>query len=219
MKVEYISHMGDDKFIANVARVSFNKWNDGEFTTREMLEKGSDEGLIQYLAKHNHWTPFGHPAITLRFEAPTNIRTQCFKHQVGFVPNEVSRRYVDDEPEIYIPESFRCRPDGGIKQGSGDVHALSSQFVDGYKAWTDSCVDFYNEMIKAGVCPEQARFVLPQGMETQWIWTGSLAAYARFFNLRTKPDSQKEIQWLARMAGDIIAPLFPYAWKELTRDV
>ena len=143
MKVDYICHMGDDKFIANVARVSFNKWNDGEFTTREMMEKGSDEGLIEYLAKHNHWTPFGHPSITLRFEAPLPIRTQCFKHQVGFVPNEVSRRYVDEEPEVYIPESFRSRPDGGIKQGSGDIHPLSDQFIDGYKAWTESCIQHF----------------------------------------------------------------------------
>jgi thymidylate synthase (FAD) len=118
--------MGDDLFVANVARVSFAK-ESSEFTTREEFPKGSDEGIIEYLAKHNHWTPFGHPTISLRIKAPVPIRTQCFKSKVGFVENEESRRYISTTPELYVPEDFRCKPDGSIKQGSVGIHEDSKE--------------------------------------------------------------------------------------------
>lgn len=217
MNVEYISHMGDDLMVANVARVSFNKWND-EFTYRQDKEKGSDEGLIEFLARENHWTPFGHPQITLRVKAPVPIRTQCFKSKIGFVENEESRRYIKTTPELFIPEHFRSAPEGSIKQGSGGVHPNSDEWRDLYITQCDEAIEIYEQMIEDGVAPEQARFVLPQGVYVNWIWTGSLQAYARFCGLRKDSHAQAEVQEIAQQVSDIIQPLFPVSWKALTGD-
>ena len=207
MKAEYIDHMGTDLSVANAARVSFSKWKDA-------LD-ASDAKLIEYLAKHNHWTPFAHTAITLRMTAPVPIRTQCFKHKAGFVENEESRRYISTRPELFVPE-FRSRPEGSIKQGSGGLHPESKLWRESYSSICNEAIDMYDAMIEAGIAPEQARFVLPQGVEVSWIWTGSLAAYARFYGLRSAGDAQGEVQQLAAMVGDIIRPLFPVSWEALT---
>ena len=214
MKVEYMLHMGDDLFVANVARVSFDKTSEA-FTYINDMPKGSDEGIIKYLARENHWTPFGHPHISLRVKAPVPIRTQCFKSKVGFVENEESRRYISTPPELYVPDEFRAKPVGSIKQGSGDVHAGSSDWRDAYKEWTDCALTVYNAMIEDGVCPEQARFLLPQGCMVNWIWTGSLQAYSRFCKLRQDGHAQQEVQEVANQVSDIIEPLFPVSWKAL----
>lgn len=161
-------------------------------------------------------TPFGHAQITLRMSAPVPIRTQCFKHKAGFVENEESRRYITSVPEIYIPSSFRNAPEGNKKQGSSGDHPLSDLFLAKYTKSVQDAVDLYLEMVNAGICTEQARFVLPQGAIVNWIWTGSLAAYARFYGLRVDSHAQKEVQQLARDVGCIIEPLFPYCWKYLT---
>lgn len=208
MKVEYVAHMGDDTLVVNAARVSFDKWHN-EFDDEK------DSSLIKYLAKHNHWTPFGHPQITLRITAPVFIRTQCFKHKVGFTENEVSRRYVDAEPEFFVPDVWRGKA-ANKKQGSSD------EAVDISGLWSPrgyyACIDeVYSTLLGAGVAPEQARMILPQSMYTSWIWTGSLAAFARFYSLRTSEDAQKEIKDLAEMVGDIISPLYPYSWEALIR--
>lgn len=217
MRAEYIDHMGNDLTVANTARVSFNKVSN-EFTYREDKPKGSDEGLIEYLASHNHWTPFGHPQIQLRMAAPVPIRTQCFKHKQGFVENEESRRYISSRPEIYVPDYFRKAPDGNIKQGSQDEeHENSDVFLIYYESLTAECVHLYDRMISQGVAPEQARFVLPQGTVVNWIWTGSLAAFARFYKQRIDSHAQKEVQDLAKEVGKIIEPLFPVSWKALTQ--
>lgn len=213
--------MGSDLTVVNAARVSFAKH-------KEWIDT-SDIKLIRYLAEHNHWTPFAHPQIMLRMQAPVPIRTQCFKHKQGFVENEVSRRYVDDSPSFFYPDTWRGRPTDGAKQGSSDVE------IKGLYQYTNDCGDriyepikdrvqwlydmaeeLYSEMIIEGVAPEQARLVLPQAMMTEWYWTGSLAAYARFANLRLDPHAQKEIQDLAKMVSDVIEPLFPYSWEALT---
>lgn len=229
MEVGYITHSGDDLLVVNSARVSFDKqseWaNLEEYLSnwREAVQlelKDGDKKLIKYLATHGHWTPFSHPQITLRIKAPIFVRTQCFKHKIGFTENEVSRRYVDDEPEFYTPEVWRGRPKNGIKQGSSDEEVkwleggwlIEPEVKDLYQ---DS-LEIYKELLKSGVAPEQARMVLPQSMYTQWVWTGSLAAYARFYKLRSDPHAQKEIQELAEMVADIIDPLFPEAWSALT---
>jgi len=216
MKVEYIDHMGDDLAVANTARVSFAKWVE-EFTTIKDKEKGSDEGLIKYLAEHNHWTPFSHAFIKLRVGAPVPIRTQCFKHKVGLTENEESRRYISSKPEIYIPDHFRCKPEGSAKQGSGDVHPESVLWRNCYISQVEVAVRLYTEMIEDGVCAEQARFVLPQGAMVNWIWTGSLMAYARMYKQRTHHHAQKEVREIAKMVGDIIEPLYPYSWKYLIK--
>ena len=206
--VVYIDHMGDDNSVANAARVSFSK-DASQFTPEQNAK------LIRYLATHGHWTPFAHAVLTMRFTAPIAIHAQCVKHQIGFAMNTVSRRYVSDRPELLVPE-FRTKPDGSIKQGSGDTHTNNAVWQAIYKRTCEHAIGLYEDMIAAGVAPEQARFVLPQGVFTEWVWTGSLQAWARFYNQRSDPHAQQEIQELAQMVDDIIAPLFPVSWEHIT---
>ena len=211
MRAEYIDHMGSDASVVKSARVSFAA--DGlEF------DGGRDSGLINYLAKHHHWTPFAHTSITVRMTAPVPIRTQCFKHKVGFSENEESRRYISSSPKFFIPQQFRKHPEGSVKQGSGeDMHPTGNKYWRRHFQSNNSmCLDSYEMAIAGGMCPEQARFLLPQGMEVSWYWTGSLSAYARFFTQRTDPHAQQEIKILALEVGEILKPLYPVAWGALT---
>lgn len=162
-----------------------------------------------------HWTPFGQQTIKLRMKAPIPIRTQAFKHQVGFVANEESRRYIKSTPELFIPE-FRSAPEGDIKQGSGGLHPDNDYWKGVYQAQCSDALKLYEAMIADGVAPEQARFVLPQGVYVNWVWTGSLYAYAEFYNKRSDPHAQQEIRDLAEAAAVIISKLFPVSWKALT---
>ena len=230
--VQHVTHMGSDLMVCNAARVSFNKETDWEVDSdaiQRMKDSGSptipfgemtrlsdkDKKLIKYLAKHNHWTPFAHPQITLRIKAPVSVRTQFFKHKQGFVENEISRRYVSYIPEFYTPK-WRGKPTNGAKQGSEDFMQLSVMDEKKYFDAVRHCVDSYNRLLEIGVAPEQARFVLPQGMYTEWYWTGSLAAYARFYKQRMDEHAQWEIRQYAEVIGKIISPLFPESWKALT---
>lgn len=194
----------------------YDTFQDMDYVTFNYLED-KDVKLISYLAKHKHWTPFSHTAITLHIKAPIFVRTQCFKHKVGFTENEISRRYVSDEPDYYVPKEWRGKAEDK-KQGSSEAlpEAFSVVSESTYMQSCISAVAAYNELLRLGVAPEQARMVLPQSTYTQWYWTGSLSAYARFYNLRSKPDAQKEIQELAEMIGDIIKPLYPVSWNALT---
>lgn len=220
MRVELIDRMGNDLSVVDAARVSFNKRSQWEVKySEDGLSEGvklsyKDARLISYLAKHNHFTPFTHPQITLRETVPIFVARQRFKHFVGFTYNEVSRRYVDDEPEFYTPEVWRSRPEGSVKQGSGDG------VVDGVGPWytqhIEDSLDLYENLLAEGVAPEQARMVLPQSMYTSYYVTGSLAAFARFYKQRIDAHAQKEIQELAEKVGEIIEPLFPVSWKALT---
>jgi len=205
MKVDYISHMGDDLMVVNAARVSFNK-NKKEF-------EEADSKLLKYLAKNGHWTPFSHPQITLRIKAPIFVARQLFKHKVGMTENEVSRRYVDDEPEFFVPKVWRGRPTDGVKQGSSDV--VISDKMRGYEVFLEYALHHYTTLIREGVAPEQARMVLPQSMYTEWYWTGSLASYARICLLRLDSHAQSETRDVATMIDDIIKPLFPVSWEAL----
>lgn len=216
--VEYVKHMGSDLTVVNAARVSFAKtseWETSEDGTRILSKK--DQRLIKYLAEHNHWTPFSHPQITLRIKAPIFVRTQMFKHKVGFTENEISRRYVTIEPEVYTPE-WRSAPTDGAKQGSSDfVYSPLADDLDRvYNKAILVCVEIYNKLLKEGVAPEQARSVLPQGTYTEWWWTGSLSAYARVFKQRIDAHAQWEVQQYATAIGKILEPLFPYSWSVLT---
>jgi len=214
IKVEYIDHMGDDLMVANTARVSFSKTSN-KFSYRKDSPKGSDEGIIDYLARENHWTPFGHPQIQFRIKAPVPIRTQCFKSKVGFVENEESRRYITTTPELFVPEEFRAAPKGNKKQGSDGVHEASDHWKKVYRINCNTAVKTYKMMIDDGVAPEQARFVLPQGVHVNWIWTGSLAAYARFCGLRKDSHAQQEVKIVADLIDEEITKLFPVCWKYL----
>ena len=208
MKVEHIDHMGNDDSVVNAARVSFAKQAD-QYTADQNAR------LIKYLARHNHWTPFAHAFVTLRFKAPIAIHAQCVKHQIGFAMNTVSRRYVSDKPELFIPE-FRLAPEGSVKQGSGEVHPDSAHWQVNYEDLMNKAVDLYLMMIDGDVAPEQARFVLPQGVMTEWVWSGSLQAWARFYTQRIDPHAQKEIQFLAQEVDKIVGALYPVAWDALT---
>jgi thymidylate synthase (FAD) len=236
MKAEYIQHVGTDLTVVNAARVSFDKESafedaiipgldpakfphfvipeEAQKPTPVKVIKTADCRLISYLAKHNHFTPFTHTAITLRETVPIFVARQRFKHVVGFTYNEVSRRYVDSEPDFFVPEAWRKRAENK-KQGSSDETTGEWGFGM-YNAAVGKCLDVYRDMIAYGVCPEQARMVLPQSMYTSYYVTGSLAAYARLYKLRIDPHAQKEIQDLAKMIGDVIEPLFPVSWKALT---
>jgi thymidylate synthase (FAD) len=220
MNVELVDFMGDDLMVVNSARVSFDKESNfeiegdmlGEY--KFILPEG-DIRLIKYLAKHGHWTPFAHPQITLRVTAPVFVRTQLFKHKVGFTENEVSRRYVDNPPSFFSPISWRGKPVGSVKQGSSDVSVTWDDSV--YTASLEACYNCYLDMLEAGIAPEQARMVLPQSMYTEWYWTGSLAAYGRMCRQRLDAHAQSETREIAQMISDIIQPLFPISWEALTK--
>ena len=183
------------------------------------------EILEAYRRTSVHWSPLAHTAITLRFKAPIAIHAQFMKHTVGFAHNTQSRRYISDTPEVFLP-TFRTAPQGNVKQGSGDVIPNNggsdwekpdqSFLQEFYNVNTKACIDAYNYMIEQGVSPEQARFVLPQGVMTEWVSTGSLYAWARLYNLRTDPHAQKEIQFLAHEVDKIVGDLFPVSWQALT---
>jgi thymidylate synthase (FAD) len=213
--VEYVDHMGTDLTVVNAARVSFNKeseWDNGHVLSAK------DSKLVKYLADHNHWTPFAHTSITLRIKAPISIRTQLFKHKVGFTENEISRRYVSYEPDLYYP-FFRGKPTNGAKQGSEDFiqdPKVKLTIDKIYRDSAESAIEAYNNLLEAGVAPEQARFVLPQGVYTEWWWTGSLPAYARVYKQRIDPHAQWEVQEYAKGIGSIIESLFPESWSVLT---
>ena len=217
--VEYVSHMGSDITVVNAARVSFNKTTTSSYDKNgKEIVSDKDFNLIKYLAQHNHWTPFAHPQITLRIKAPIPIRTQCFKSKQGFIENEISRRYVTVEPEFYFP-SWRTSPTKGAKQGSEDFMKEGTEkelCKQHYNRAINKCNEAYNELVKAGIAPEQARFVLPQGTYTEWWWTGSLAAYARFYRQRIDAHAQWEIREYAKSVGIILEELFPESWFCLT---
>ena len=149
-------------------------------------------------------------------KAPIPIARQAFKHKIGFVESEESRRYISSFPEIYIPDYFRQAAES-VKQGSAGKHGDNHYWLLEYKVHCQKGLSLYNQMIKDGICPEQARLILPQGTEVNWLWTGSLYAFANFFNQRTDSHAQKEIQDLAHEIGQIIAPLFPVSWPALTQ--
>jgi thymidylate synthase (FAD) len=222
--VQYVDHLGNDLTVVNAARVSFHKESDwdgeqhwsGTIKDKKLNEK--DQKLIGYLAKHKHWTPFAHPQITLRIKAPIFIRTQLFKHKVGFTENEVSRRYVSDPPSVYFPR-WRGKPTNGAKQGSEDFMPLDEDYNTvnrHYELTVREALLTYDELLKRGVAPEQARSVLPQGTYTEWWWTGSLSAFARVYTQRSDPHAQWECQEYAKAISTIIQPLFPHSWKALT---
>jgi thymidylate synthase (FAD) len=220
--VRMIECMGSDLTVVNSARVSFHKeseWEHPDSHVPANILSEKDKKLIKYLAQHKHWTPFAHPQIMLHIKAPISIRTQLFKHKVGFVENEISRRYVTEEPEIYIPK-WRSKPTNGAKQGSEDFITSEDTVAAAeamYFGVASDALKTYNWLLEAGVAPEQARFVLPQGTYTEWYWTGSLAAYARVYKQRIDPHAQWEVREYASAIGQLIQPCFPVSWQELTK--
>ena len=205
MKVILIDTMGSDLTVVNAARVSFGK-------KKTKFTKG-DGSLINYLAKHNHWTPFGHCTLQYHIKAPMFVARQLGKHQVGLVWNEISRRYVDDIPDYYIPENWRGRAEDK-KQGSDEENIIQEQWSQ-YSEHCETSLGIYQLMLEEGICPEQARMVLPQSTYTEWYWTGTLMAFARICNLRCKDDTQKETRALCYTIDELASDKFPVSWKAL----
>ena len=202
MNVKLITHMGSDLSVVNAARVSFAK-------EHKEFKEPADTRLINYLAKHNHWSPFGHASIQFHIKAPVFVARQLVKHQVGLVWNEVSRRYVDDEPEFYTPREWRGVAENK-KLGSSD-ETIEYNILPAYK-FARQC---YENMLNKGIAPEMARMVLPQSMMTEWYWSGTLYAFARVCNLRCKPDAQKETQNVGWGIDKYARELFPASWIAL----
>lgn len=253
MEVKLIDVMGDDLRVVNAARVSFSKESEWEkdiqhnscetcdchqdyakdfgYCYSKLSEK--DQKLIKYLATHNHWTPFSHVQITLREKVPIFVARQRFKHMVGFTYNEVSRRYVSDEPTFFIPSEWR-KASENKKQGSSDEvitgkmpelylpgndYPTTYTISENYAYLLNFVEELYNQMIKMGVAPEQARMVLPQSMYTEYYCTGSLAAWARAYKLRIDNHAQKEIRTLAVMWNNVISGIkeLEHSWKALAK--
>ena len=210
----YIDHMGTDLSVVNSARVSFGKKSD--FMPRvhngeAKVLQPKDAKLIKYLAKHKHLSPFGHAFASFHVKAPVFVARQLVKHK--FLRwNEISRRYVDSEVEFFSPKEWRGRS-ADKKQGSAGGVEVRGSVPVGRAMY--ACKDAYEGLLKAGVCPEQARMVLPQSMMTEWYWSGSLDAFADMCNLRCKPDTQAETAEVAWDIDRMMIKLFPVSWKAL----
>lgn len=215
INVELLDFMGDDLDVVDAARVSFNKTSEWDDDGDYLSLKPADESLIKYLASHNHWSPFSHCYVKFRIKAPIFVARQLQKHTVGLAWNEVSRRYVDVEPEFYRPDSWRLRAEN-VKQGSSDeIHEDSEMFNGNLEHLIGFALGSYEGLLLRGVCPEQARMVLPQSMMTEWIWSGSLFAFARVCRLRLDPHSQLETRMVAEQIADLMELQWPTSWKAL----
>lgn len=235
MQVTYVDHMGNDLRVVNSARVSFSKHSGMEtveFPTDTWIEIGKDEyqftrlshkdaKLIRYLARHKHMSPFGHCFASFHVKAPIFVARQLVKHK--FLRwNEISRRYVDEEPEFYVPDTWRGRSEDK-KQGSDGVVELPeyAHIHCGWKGYEGKgnyykiSLHVYNDLLKNGVCPEQARMVLPSSTMTEWYWSGSLDAFADMCRLRMAEDTQYESRLVANQISDIMLKHFPVSWAAL----
>lgn len=225
--VELIDSMGDDLTVVNAARVSMAKKSDWDYIVQpsgldetvtlpaKQVLKDSDAKLIRYLANHRHWTPFSHVVLTLHIKMPIFIARQWYRHTVGLSRNEVSRRYVSDEPEFYMPTELRMAAEN-VKQGSSDdVHPGSYWMLSNASQVVGRALKLYKSMVAEGVAPEQARMFLPQTMMTEFHETASLAAYARLCNLRLESHAQREIKEYAEKVVQICRRVAPVSWTAL----
>ena len=212
IEVTYIDHMGSDLSVVNAARVSFGKqseWMPRVHNGEAKVLQFKDAKLVKYLAKHKHISPFGHAFASFHVKAPVYVARQLVKHK--FLRwNEISRRYVDDDPEFYVPEVWRGRS-ADKKQGSEGEVSTNANIV----YHNNVMLGLYKQQLAEGVCPEQARGILPQSMMTEWYWSGSLDAFADMCNLRCKPDTQFETQIVANLISKSMSTFFPVSWKAL----
>jgi thymidylate synthase (FAD) len=210
IKATLIDHMGTDLSVVNAARVSFGKSStfDGRVGGPNVL-KVADVKLVKYLAEHEHFSPFGHCFASFHVKAPIFVARQLVKHK--FLRwNEISRRYVSDNPEFYRPDEWRGKSDDK-KQGSAGVVEVEDVLEETH----GQALVTYQELLDKGVCPEQARMVLPQSTMTEWYWSGSLDAFADMVKLRVSGDTQKETRDLAWQIDEAMLKLFPVSWDAL----
>lgn len=206
-KVELLETFGSDLTVVNAARVSLGKQVE-TFTDK-------DARLIKYLADHDHVSPFFHPQARFRLKMPIWMAREWYRHTVGFARNEVSRRYVDDPPTFHLPEAIRTRAPNKKQGSNDDVHPKNERLLFLMRSACEEAMDMYQMLLDDNVPPEQARMVLPQNMMTEFIETGSLAAYARLVKLRTSPDAQKEIRDMATKVAHELEKAFPHSWSTL----
>lgn len=217
MEVTYVDHMGDDLSVVNAARVSFGKKSDympRVHNGEAKVLQHKDDRLIKYLAKHKHKSPFNHAFATFHVKAPVFVARQLVKHE--YMPwNEISRRYVNTEPEFYVPQWREAAEDK--KQGSGELMGSSERkpVANKYEQLTKGAARTYRRMLELGVCEEQARMVLPQSMMTEWYWSGTLYAFAKMCGLRLKEDTQAETRIVAEKIEDVMIKLYPVSWEAL----
>lgn len=208
IEVAYVDHMGNDLNVVNAARVSFAK---------VATEFGkNDQKLLDYLAKHNHWSPFAHTCITVRCKVPLFLARQLVKHQVGANWNEESRRYIDGPVEFYIPNVVHIKPENA-KQGAGMIHPNSDEIIDIMRMATEDSYREYNRLLDYGVAPEEARMVLPLNSMTNFIWTGSLLFFQRVIIQRMDSHSQLIAQEFAKQLQEVVHPLYPHSYKALEK--
>ena len=212
-----MNHMGDDLSVVNAARVSFGKksyYMPRVHMGEPKVLQHKDNRLIKYLAKNKHKSPFNHTFTTFHVKAPVFVARQLVKHE--YMPwNEISRRYVNTEPEFYVPQWREAAEDK--KQGSGDPmqNGAKKAVQNKYDQLTKGAARTYRRMLELGVCEEQARMVLPQSMMTEWYWSGSLFAFAKMCGLRLKEDTQAETRVVAEKVEDVMAKLYPVSWEAL----
>ena len=216
IEVTYKGHMGNDLTVVNAARVSFGKESEWDYEESDGYSfkqhmKLKDKKLIKYLAKHKHISPFGHCFASFHIKAPVFVARQLVKHK--FLRwNEISRRYVDSEPEFYVPDVWRGRSEDKKQGSEGVVDVLE----ESYTSRQERAIAYYMRLVNVvGVCPEQARMVLPQSMMTEWYWSGSLDAFADMCKLRCAPDTQAETAEVAWEIDRIMIDLFPVSWRAL----
>jgi len=216
ISVEYIQHCGDDLMVVDAARVSFAKKSELECIDNvkgAYALKNKDERLIRYLAREDHKSPFNHNFVTMRIKAPIFVARQLQKHE--YMPwNEVSRRYVDTDIELFHPEFWRAKAEDK-KQGSGEPMELSLEAEQSYEESWRASLRAYEALLKDGVSPEMARNALPMSLMTEWIWSGTLFAWAKMCGLRLREDTQYESRLVAEKAEDVLSELFPVAWESL----
>lgn len=221
MKVDYVTHLGDDLLVANAARKSFGKGFE-EFSYEPRSKNGrSDNELIQSLADDRHWLPFRHPTITLACSEALPIARQLGKHQTGLTWSEISRRYKTKGISFtYLDGQWRSDVKDRRQGSGGLVGSELQEVLAAIQARNISnCLNDYQEVLDLGAAPEQARYLLPQAMEAEWTWTGSLLSFAHIYKQRNHTDAQKEVRDFAIEVGKIMKGLYPVSWKALVGDL
>ena len=214
IEVTYIDHMGNDLSVVNAARVSFGKKSKLEcidMVKGKFVLNHKDAKLIKYLAKHNHKSPFNHTFVTFHVKAPIFVARQLVKHE--YMPwNEISRRYVDSDPEFYVPDEWRGRSEDKKQGSNGVINDIRPSVAQNM---VEDCRQNYNYLLAKGVSPEQARMVLPQSTMTEWYWSGTLYAFAKMCQLRCAKDTQQESREVAMQVSEYMEQLFPASWDAL----
>jgi thymidylate synthase (FAD) len=214
IEVNYIDHMGSDLSVVNAARVSFGKkseWMPRIHYGEDLVLKPKDAKLIKYLAKHQHKSPFNHTFVTFHVKAPVFVARQLVKHE--YMPwNEISRRYVDDEPEFYVPDVWRGRSEDKKQGSEGVINDIRPSVA---RNMVEDCRQNYNYLLAKGVSPEQARMVLPQSMMTEWYWSGTLFSFSKMCGLRLKEDTQAETRIVAEQIDVVMQKIYPVSWDAL----